>query len=114
VYNESINDLLAPTKGNKNADSSGGLAVKEDAKEGRFFVKGLTDKVVGTAQEVQALLDQGLGRRQVGHTNMNAESSRSHAVFTIVVERDGASSSGSSVSVSSVDPKKPKSFTAGE
>ena len=39
---------------------------------------------------MERYVDEGMGRRAVGKTNMNAESSRSHSVFTVVVERDGA------------------------
>lgn len=42
--------------------------------------------MVDTAAKIQAVLDKGLEGRTVAATNMNAESSRSHSIFTIVVE----------------------------
>jgi len=88
VYNETIRDLLAPP-GAAAAAGTAGLQVKEDVKAGRFFGKDLTDKVVGSVAAMEAFVDEGQGRRAVAKTNMNAESSRSHAIFTVVVERDG-------------------------
>ena len=41
---------------------------------------------VNSFAETKALLDQGAKRRVAGATDMNAESSRSHAIFTLKVE----------------------------
>jgi hypothetical protein len=87
VYNEKLLDLLGDKRA---ANYKVGLQVREDVKAGRFYVKGLTDKVVKDATEMNALVELGQKRRTVGKTNMNAASSRSHAIFTCVVERDGA------------------------
>ena len=51
-----------------------------------MFVNNLSEIVVDTAAKIQAVLDKGLEGRTVAATNMNAESSRSHSIFTIVVE----------------------------
>ena len=40
---------------------------------------------VADAQEIENLMEEGNKSRTVASTNMNSESSRSHAVFTIVL-----------------------------
>lgn len=59
--------------------------IKEDPNKG-VFVSNLTDVVVESEVEMDAVLNKGLHNRTVGATQMNAESSRSHSIFTIVVE----------------------------
>jgi hypothetical protein len=46
------------------------------------YVKGLQEVVVDSASKMQALIDQGMNNRTTASTQMNAESSRSHSVFT--------------------------------
>lgn len=79
VYNEMVRDLLT-SKG----APAGGLPCKEDVAAGRFFVKDLTDKVVDNEHQMAAVVAEGMARRAVGKTDMNAESSRSHSIFTVV------------------------------
>jgi kinesin family protein 3/17 len=59
--------------------------IKEDPQKG-VFVTNLTDVVVETEAEMEQVLTKGLANRTVGSTLMNAESSRSHSIFTIVME----------------------------
>ena len=61
------------------------LEVKLDAK-GMVVIKGVQMRTVSTAAETMELFYQGNGKRHVGSTKMNAESSRSHLVFAVVVE----------------------------
>ncbi|KAL4579210.1 hypothetical protein LXL04_015348 [Taraxacum kok-saghyz] len=77
IYNEQITDLLEP--------SSTNLQVREDSKEG-VYVENLTEYNVKTVDEVLKLLLQGASNRKVAGTDMNSESSRSHSVFTCIVE----------------------------
>lgn len=79
VYNESIYDLLAETPGTK-------CRVREHPVEGAF-VDGLVIRVVRTYADVQSVLEEGHSKRQVAATLMNAESSRSHAVFTVFIQQ---------------------------
>jgi hypothetical protein len=59
--------------------------IREDFKRG-VFVEGLTEKrVTSYAQGIDMLLE-GDKTRKMASTSMNTESSRSHAIFTIVVE----------------------------
>lgn len=77
IYQEQVIDLL---------DNSGkALQVREDIKRG-VHVEGLVEESVGNLMETYQLLQLGLQNRTVGSTAMNIESSRSHAVFTVLVE----------------------------
>ncbi|KAL5053889.1 hypothetical protein RYX36_034571 [Vicia faba] len=77
IYNEHITDLLDPNKRN--------LQIREDVKSG-IYVENLTEEQVCTVKDVNQLLIKGLLNRTVGATSVNSESSRSHTVFTCVVE----------------------------
>ncbi|KAF8467730.1 hypothetical protein BDZ91DRAFT_722979 [Kalaharituber pfeilii] len=77
IYNERVRDLLNPsTKGN--------LKVREHPSLGPY-VEDLAKLVVGSFQEIENLMDEGNKARTVAATNMNATSSRSHAVFTLIL-----------------------------
>ncbi|XP_058069283.1 kinesin-like protein KIN-12D [Magnolia sinica] len=77
IYNEQITDLLDP--------SSTNLLLREDMKKG-VYVENLTEFEVETVNDILKLLIQGAANRKVAATNMNRESSRSHSVFTCVIE----------------------------
>ena len=87
IYNEIIFDLLDPTdRKKKPAAAKGGLEIKEHPVLG-VYVKGLQEIVVDSPDKMQALIDQGMGSRTTASTQMNADSSRSHSVFTIKVHK---------------------------
>ncbi|KAI3688395.1 hypothetical protein L1987_82107 [Smallanthus sonchifolius] len=77
IYNEQITDLLAPAQRNLN--------IREDIKTG-VYVENLTEESVCSIKDVTQLLKKGLSNRRTGATSINMESSRSHSVFTCVVE----------------------------
>jgi len=77
IYNENIRDLLS--------NNEKKLEVKEDPKKG-VFVQNLTTIVVEDEITLNNIVEKGLKNRSVAATQMNSESSRSHAIFTIVVE----------------------------
>ncbi|CAK9262890.1 unnamed protein product [Sphagnum jensenii] len=77
IYNEQITDLLEP--------SSTNLQMREDARKG-VYVENLSEVEVHNVQDVIQLLIQGAANRKVAATNMNRESSRSHSVFTCIIE----------------------------
>ena len=52
-----------------------------------FQLPGLTEIQVHTLMETMHCLEQGSKSRTTGATAMNATSSRSHAIFTIIVEQ---------------------------
>ncbi|WCJ40214.1 P-loop containing nucleoside triphosphate hydrolases superfamily protein [Euphorbia peplus] len=77
IYNEHILDLLDP--------SSNNLQIREDAKKG-IYVENLKEIEVASARDVIQQLIQGAANRKVASTNMNRASSRSHSVFTCIIE----------------------------
>ncbi|KAH9305111.1 hypothetical protein KI387_009515 [Taxus chinensis] len=77
IYNEHITDLLEPSRRN--------LQIREDTKCG-VYVENLTEEYVASLDDINQLLFRGLSNRRVGATSINAESSRSHCVFTCVLE----------------------------
>ncbi|KAI4369777.1 hypothetical protein MLD38_018182 [Melastoma candidum] len=82
IYNEQITDLLDPRKRN--------LQIREDVKCG-VYVESLTEERVCTMNDVKQLLIRGLSNRRTGTTSINAESSRSHSVFTFVIKSQSKS-----------------------
>ena len=64
---------------------NGHYQLREDIKKG-VYVENLTEQVVQTAEEALQYLTDGAGNRHVGATLMNAESSRSHSVFSMSIE----------------------------
>ncbi|KAI5592638.1 hypothetical protein BDE02_04G166600 [Populus trichocarpa] len=77
IYNEQILDLLDP--------SSTNLQIREDVKKG-VYVENLKEIEVASARDVLHQLIQGAANRKVAATNMNRASSRSHSVFTCIIE----------------------------
>lgn len=61
----------------------------EDGKQ-QVQVVGLTEKVVDSVEEVLKLIQHGNNARTSGQTSANANSSRSHAVFQIVLRPPGS------------------------
>ena len=52
-----------------------------------MFVEGLSEWAVRSPHEIYSLMQKGATSRNTAHTNMNDVSSRSHAVFLIIVEQ---------------------------
>lgn len=78
IYNEKVHDLLDP-KGSRQT-----LKVREHNILGPY-VDGLSQLAVSSYEEIEQLIEEGNKARTVAATNMNSESSRSHAVFTVVL-----------------------------
>ncbi|XP_053570753.1 kinesin-like protein KIF13A isoform X1 [Bombina bombina] len=78
IYNEKVRDLLDP-KGNRQS-----LKVREHKVLGPY-VDGLSQLAVTNFEDIESLMSEGNKSRTVAATNMNEESSRSHAVFNIIV-----------------------------
>uniref|UniRef100_A0A383VYM2 Kinesin-like protein n=1 Tax=Tetradesmus obliquus TaxID=3088 RepID=A0A383VYM2_TETOB len=87
IYNEDYKDLLARKKlpdGRSHKvvhDTNGGTSVSD-----------LTLIDVNTPQDVEELLSRAMEKRSVGCTQLNEQSSRSHAVFTLRIEGTNDSS----------------------
>uniref|UniRef100_A0A8C6V9K7 Kinesin family member 13Bb n=1 Tax=Neogobius melanostomus TaxID=47308 RepID=A0A8C6V9K7_9GOBI len=73
IYNEKVRDLLDP-KGSRQA-----LRVREHKVFGPY-VDGLSRLAVSCYKDIESLMSEGNKSRTVAATNMNEESSRSHAV----------------------------------
>lgn len=78
IYNEEVRDLLGK-------DQQARLEVKERPDVG-VYVKDLSAFVVNNADDMDKIMTMGNKNRSVGSTNMNAHSSRSHAIFTTTIE----------------------------
>ncbi|KAM4633657.1 kinesin-like protein KIF13B isoform 2-T2 [Polymixia lowei] len=78
IYNEKVRDLLDP-KGSRQT-----LRVREHNVLGPY-VDGLSRLAVANYKDVESLMSEGNKSRTVAATNMNEESSRSHAVFNIIL-----------------------------
>ena len=87
IYNEEIRDLLSTNGGDK------GLLLRESQDIG-VYIEDLTSMVVNSVSEIDAVLQKGKNNRSVGVTLMNQGSSRSHAVFTVVVECSAVDDTG--------------------
>ncbi|KAL9411491.1 hypothetical protein AB3S75_045150 [Citrus x aurantiifolia] len=77
IYNEDINDLLAPEHRK--------LQIHESLERG-IYVAGLREEIVASPQQVLNLMDFGESHRHIGETNMNLHSSRSHTIFRMIIE----------------------------
>jgi hypothetical protein len=82
IYNEHIKDLLlrgeAPAKG---------YQLQKD-EHGNYVVAGLTEVAVSSLDDVAKCLEHGARLRSTASTQMNAHSSRSHAVITLRLDQE--------------------------
>ncbi|KAG3243871.1 Kinesin-like protein [Phytophthora idaei] len=92
IYNETLKDLLATKHSGDNK-----LGIKKDSKGG-VYVPGLTLVDVTATDQVEVLMERASRARSVACTDMNAQSSRSHSVFTLhlqgVNDKDGVMLNG--------------------
>ncbi|XP_032682727.1 kinesin-like protein Klp61F [Odontomachus brunneus] len=80
LYNEELFDLLSPS------DDASKIRLYEDAtRKGSVIIHGLEEVTVHNKNEVYKILEKGSERRQTAATLMNAQSSRSHTVFSITI-----------------------------
>ncbi|XP_076820259.1 uncharacterized protein LOC143465709 isoform X2 [Clavelina lepadiformis] len=77
IYNENLKDLLA-----KDFVT---LTIREDEFK-NVNVSGLTEHMVASPKDVQRYIARGEQTRQMAATNMNDRSSRSHAIFKMIIE----------------------------
>nr|XP_009788273.1 PREDICTED: kinesin-like protein KIF3A isoform X5 [Nicotiana sylvestris] len=76
IYNEVINDLLDPTGQN--------LRIREDTQG--TYVEGIKEEVVLSPGHALSFIAAGEEHRHVGSNNFNLLSSRSHTIFTLMIE----------------------------
>ncbi|KAG0055319.1 kinesin-like protein Klp8 [Gryganskiella cystojenkinii] len=77
IYCERVRDLLNPK-------NKGHLKVREHPSLGPY-VEDLSKLMVTSFRDIENLMDEGNKARTVAATNMNETSSRSHAVFTVLL-----------------------------
>ncbi|XP_068313184.1 kinesin-like protein KIN-4A isoform X3 [Pyrus communis] len=96
ILKEEVQDLLDPSFLSKPEGANGHVKVASPGKppiqiressNGVITLAGSTELSVSTLKEMAACLEQGSLSRATGSTNMNNQSSRSHAIFTITLEQ---------------------------
>ena len=85
IYNEQVIDLLKATTDEVSEVEHANLTIRED-KFGNVHVDGVVEESVGDAVGTYEKFQRGSSARRKAETRMNIESSRSHSVFTLVVE----------------------------
>lgn len=78
LYNEDLIDLLA-----EETEDRPQVTIRED--KGLIIWSGLREMKVSNAMDVMSNLDQGSSVRQTNATDMNSQSSRSHAIFSLTL-----------------------------
>ncbi|KAL3314039.1 Kinesin-like protein kif21b [Cichlidogyrus casuarinus] len=87
IYNENLIDLLNPAMD----EASKKLLRIHENTDGQIYLTGVTSKLVTSLADTLRCLSDGSKFRQTGCTLMNAQSSRSHAIFTLVVRQQRSS-----------------------
>ncbi|XP_024138098.1 kinesin-like protein KIF21A isoform X2 [Oryzias melastigma] len=82
LYNEEVLDLFDSTRELEARRQKSGIKIHEDANGGIYTV-GVTTRTVTSAAEMIQCLKLGALSRSTASTQMNVQSSRSHAIFTI-------------------------------
>eukprot|EP00659_Diplonema_papillatum_P014296 gene14296-21926_t len=97
LYNGHAHDLLAPASRAKEMPS---LKIKEN-KDKTFFVQDLSQPQVKFQQDLTRWMEEGTERRRVASTDLNADSSRSHSIFTVYIQKEETNEDGDVRSVTS-------------
>lgn len=95
IYNEQVRDLLVKS------NPKGGLQVRQNPKEGSFFVQNLKRVAVVDYADIERRIEEGTANRTVAATQMNATSSRAHTVVTIVFDQISKNQTGQETKKSS-------------
>uniref|UniRef100_A0A8C9HEJ6 Kinesin family member 21A n=1 Tax=Piliocolobus tephrosceles TaxID=591936 RepID=A0A8C9HEJ6_9PRIM len=84
LYNEEVLDLFDTTRDIDAKNKKSSIRIHEDSTGGIYTV-GVTTRTVNTESEMMQCLKLGALSRTTASTQMNVQSSRSHAIFTIHV-----------------------------
>ncbi|KAG5896901.1 hypothetical protein JTB14_033539 [Gonioctena quinquepunctata] len=79
IYNNNVYDLLDESHNGKSLQNK---ILREDSNR-NMYVNGVTEVEVKSAQEAFEVFTAGQRRKKMAYTSLNAESSRSHSIFTI-------------------------------
>lgn len=87
LYLDKLLDLLGPD-GSKQppGHSTDQLKIREDPQTGMIFIQNVNHRRLTRYQDAVDIFNLGLKSRKVGSTGMNDHSSRSHLVFSVVIE----------------------------
>uniref|UniRef100_A0A3Q2ZUY0 Kinesin family member 21B n=1 Tax=Kryptolebias marmoratus TaxID=37003 RepID=A0A3Q2ZUY0_KRYMA len=82
LYNEEILDLFDGARDPESRSRRSNIKIHEDG-NGSIYTTGVTSRLVHSEEELLQCLKLGALSRTTASTQMNAQSSRSHAIFTI-------------------------------
>ncbi|XP_008318497.1 kinesin-like protein KIF21B isoform X3 [Cynoglossus semilaevis] len=82
LYNEEILDLFDGARDPDSRSRKSNIKIHEDS-SGSIYTTGVTSRLVHSEEELLQCLKLGALSRTTASTQMNAQSSRSHAIFTI-------------------------------
>jgi len=85
LYNEEIIDLFDNSSSGLKGKKSG-VRIHEDA-NGNIYTVGITSRTVTSEEDTLMCLKTGAFNRTTASTNMNDQSSRSHAIFTLYLQQ---------------------------
>ncbi|KAI9254644.1 hypothetical protein BY458DRAFT_535636 [Sporodiniella umbellata] len=94
LYNEDLLDLLNP-QSKKKCD----VQIREDV-NGNIYWAGVREEVCQSPEELVKFLVKGSLGRTTGSTDMNSVSSRSHAIFSVILRQKTAQQGGDQLIVS--------------
>ncbi|KAI9278514.1 P-loop containing nucleoside triphosphate hydrolase protein, partial [Phascolomyces articulosus] len=83
IYNEELVDLLNPAPPTERPP----VTIREDTK-GQIYWTGVKEVSVESTEDVLRYLQMGTLNRATGSTDMNAKSSRSHAIFSVTLKQE--------------------------
>ncbi|KAJ3032035.1 UNVERIFIED_CONTAM: hypothetical protein HDU68_008068 [Siphonaria sp. JEL0065] len=84
IYNEGLVDLLV----DKNKQEELKIRMESGTTTGKdLYVQNLSERYISSLKDYFKVLTTGAKNRSVGETNMNAQSSRSHAILTITIDQ---------------------------
>ena len=101
IYNDQLCDLLRTLNSSSDLEKHPSLSIGEDSSV--VYVKGLTYRLANSEEEGLNLLFEGETNRSIGQHVLNKQSSRSHCIFTIVVECRSLLSSDDKYTVSKLN-----------
>ncbi|KAI8144990.1 hypothetical protein BJV82DRAFT_604431 [Fennellomyces sp. T-0311] len=104
LYNEELVDLLNPNtvqrKKGAGAASTAEISIREDI-AGHIYWSGVREERCSSPEEILGYLAKGSLCRTTGSTDMNTVSSRSHAIFSVILKQQRREDDGSDKSLTS-------------
>lgn len=80
IYNEKIEDLLVPEENRQSLQT-------REKRDKTFYVPHLSEHLCNNRNKMMHLAQKALSNRRTAKTDTNSESSRSHCIFTISIEK---------------------------